>query len=133
MIPENSWLKDSAYTAPLASYWLTSKPLHTSPDARSMWPQAITVTYIGDAPNHDLTNNPNNPNQWNEYVQAVRSGDILAFRAWFDDEPLNNQVKQIYQQAGVSVLPLTIPVPRVIKSAASLAGDVRRHSTLHGQ
>ena len=101
MIPENSWLKDSAYTAPLASYWATYKPLHTPSDARTMWPHAATVTYIGDAPNHDLLNNPKDPNQWYEYVHAVRAGDILAFRAWFDDEPLNRQVKQIYEQAGV--------------------------------
>ena len=101
LIPENIWPKDSAYTAPLASFWAPYKPLHTTADEHTMWPNAFTVTYIGDAPNHDLANNPDNPNQWNEFVQAVKAGDILSFRAWFDDEPLNSQVRQIYQQAGV--------------------------------
>jgi hypothetical protein len=115
MIPENIWLKDWAYTAPLASYWATYKPLHTPADVRAMWPHAATVTYIGDAPNHDLANNPNNPNQWNEYVQAIRSGDILSFRGWFDDEPLNSQVTQIYQQAyGTPTVPPAAPTNLLI-------------------
>ncbi len=102
IIPENIWPKDSAYTAPLASFWASYKPLHTTPDEKTMWPGAFTVTYIGDASNHDLTNNPADPNQWNEFVQAVKNGDILSFRAWFDDEPLNGQVFQIYQAAAPS-------------------------------
>ncbi len=100
IIPENIWSKDSAYTAPLASFTAPYKPLHTPADQRLIWPNALTVTYVGDAPNNDLTNNPANANQWNEFVQAVKGGDILSFRAWFDDEPLNGQVKQIYQAAG---------------------------------
>ena len=101
-IPENIWMKDAAYTAPLASFWATYKPLHTPPDVRTIWPGSAMVTYIGDAPNHDLANNPDNPDQWAEFVDAVRNGDILSFRAWFDDEPLNSQVKQIYEQAGAA-------------------------------
>ena len=100
LIPENIWPKDSAYSAPLASFWAAYKPLHATADQRTMWPNAFTITYVGDAPNHDLSNNPDDPNQWNEFVQAVKNGDILSFRAWFDDEPLNTQVLQLYQQAG---------------------------------
>ncbi len=102
VIPENIWVKDSAYTAPLASFWAPYKPLHTTADEHAIWPNAFTVTYIGDAPNDDLSNNPNEPNQWNELVNAVAGGDILSFRAWFDDEPLNSQVTQIYQAAASS-------------------------------
>ena len=102
IIPENIWIKDSAYTAPLASFWAPYKPLHTTADEKTMWPNAFTVTYIGDAPNDDLTNNPNDPNQWSEFLQAVKNGDILSFRAWFDDEPLNGQVLQLYQEARIS-------------------------------
>jgi len=102
VIPENIWTKDSAYTAPLASFWAPYKPLHTTADEKTIWPNSFTVTYIGDAPNHDLSNNPNNPNQWNEMVSAVAGGDILSFRAWFDDQPLNNQVLEIYQAAADS-------------------------------
>ena len=60
---------------------------------------------MGDAPNNDLTP------QWAEYVAAVRRGDILSFRAWYNDQPLNGQVKQIYQQAGVSLTPTPTPAP----------------------
>lgn len=105
IVPENIWPKDSAYTAPLAGFWAPYKPLHTTADELTMWPNAFTLTYIGDAPNGDLTNNPNDPNQWNEFVQAVKNGDILSFRAWFDDEPLNNQVLEIYSQAQSSPTP----------------------------
>jgi hypothetical protein len=125
MIPENIWFKDWAYSAPFASYWAPYKPLHTPPDVRTIWSRAATVTYIGDAPNHDLTNNPEKPDQWNEYVQAVRGGDILAFRGWFDDEPLNSQVKQIYQQAGVSVASSPIPGSTRDQSGQSGAGSRR--------
>lgn len=110
IIPENIWTKDSAYTAPLASFWAPYKPLHTTADEKTMWPNAFTVTYVGDAPNHDLSNNPNNPNQWNEFVKAVQNGDILSFRAWFDDEPLNNQILQLYSQARSVASPAPSPV-----------------------
>ena len=101
IIPENIWPKDYAYTAPLASYTAPYKPLHTPSDIRAIWPGAFTVTYIGDAPSHDLKRNEHNPRQWEEFVQAVRQGDILTFRAWFEDEPLNNQIRGIYREAGV--------------------------------
>jgi len=71
--------------------------------AYELWNRSFTVTYIGDCPNHDLTNNPANPNQWAEMVEAVKNGDILSFRTWFDDEPLNSQVAQIYKEAGVKL------------------------------
>ncbi len=100
IVPENIWTKDLAYTAPLGSFTAPYKPLHTSVDGRAVWPHAFTMTYVGDAPNHDLHNNPNDPNQWKEFVQAVKNGDILSFRAWFDDEPLNGEVKEIYREAG---------------------------------
>jgi hypothetical protein len=135
MIPENIWFKDYAYTAPLASYTATYKPLHTPADARTIWPGAATVTYIGDAPNHDLTNNPNDPNQWNEFVQAVSAGDILSFRGWFDDEPLNSQVAHIYQQANISSPPVInslTATPSSITSggSATLAWNVSGATTL---
>ncbi len=111
IIPENIWPKDYAYTAPLASFWAPYKPLHTPADQKTMWPNAFTVTYVGDAPNHDLSNNPSNPNQWSQLSQAVNNGDILSFRAWFDDEPLNSQVMQLYQQASRST---SQPPPSIV-------------------
>ena len=99
VIPENIWPRYYAYAAPLASFTAPYKPLHTPAWVKHVWPDAFTVTYIGDAPNHDLRNNPDNPNQWNEFVEAVRQGDILTFRAWFNDQPLNQQVNAVYQAA----------------------------------
>ena len=96
IIPENIWPGDYAYTAPLASYTAPYKPLHTPSDVLAIWPAAFTVTYIGDAPDHDLKRNPQ---QWQEFREAVRRGDILTFRAWFDDEPLNSQVRELYREA----------------------------------
>ncbi|MFL6463288.1 MAG: hypothetical protein ACJ73N_02635 [Bryobacteraceae bacterium] len=98
IIPENIWPKDYAYTAPLASYTAPYEPLHTPSDVLAIWPQAFTVTYLGDAPNHDLKHNERNPRQWQEFKEAVRRGDILTFRTWFDDEPLNSQVRELYRE-----------------------------------
>ncbi len=99
IIPENIWPKHYAYTAPLASFTAPYKPLHTPAEVRSIWPGAFTVTYVGDAPGGSLKS------RWGEFVEAVRAGDILSFRAWFDDEPLNSEVREIYRQAGVSGKP----------------------------
>ncbi len=100
VIPENTWPKDHAYTAPLASFTAPYKPLHTPAEVQAIWPHAFTVTYVGDAPNGDLKSNPKNPGQWAEFVSAVKKGDILTFRAWFDDSVLNRQVREIYAEAG---------------------------------
>ncbi len=92
IIPENIWPKDYAYTAPLASFTAPYKPLHTPAVAQAIWPQAFTVTYVGDAPNGDLKKDPA---MWKQFQDAARRGDILSFRAWFDDQPLNSQVRQL--------------------------------------
>ncbi len=95
IIPENIWPKDYAYAAPLASYTAPYKPLHTPSEVLAIWPRAFTVTYVGDAPNGDLKRNERNPRQWEEFREAVGRGDILTFRAWFEDEPLNSQVREL--------------------------------------
>jgi hypothetical protein len=41
-------------------------------------------------------------------VNSVKQGDILIFRAWFDDQPANSLIKGIYQDAGK-----TTPAPTV--------------------
>ena len=68
-------------------------------DVLAIWPDTFTVTYIGDAPDRDLKRNEHNPQQWQECRDAVCRGDILTFRAWFDDEPLNSQVRESYRGA----------------------------------
>lgn len=92
IIPENIWTKDYAYTAPLASFTAPYKPLHTPLLAQAIWPQAFTVTYVGDAPHGGLKQDPE---RWRQFEQAVKRGDVLSFRAWFDDQPLNSEVRQL--------------------------------------
>lgn len=96
-IPENIWPKDYASTAPLASFTAPYKPLHTPSLIKAIWPGAFSVTYVGDVPGSDLKKNGK---QWAEFVDAVREGDVLSFRAWYDDEPLNGQIREIYREAG---------------------------------
>lgn len=92
IIPENIWPKDYAYTAPLASFTALYKPLHTPPEALSIWPRAFTLTYIGDAPGHSLKSKGE---LWKSFTEAVAHGDILTFRSWFDDQPLNREVMEL--------------------------------------
>jgi hypothetical protein len=35
---------------------------------------------------------------WKELVASVKAGDIMIFRAWWND-PVNEQVRQIYEAA----------------------------------
>ncbi len=92
LIPENIWTQDYAYTAPLASFTAPYKPLHTPSLAHAIWPGAFSVTYVGDVPGGDLHADPE---RWKQFSEAVHHGDILAFRAWFDDQPLNGQVREL--------------------------------------
>ncbi len=92
IIPENIWPQDYAYTAPLASFTAPYKPLHTPATAQAIWPRAFTVTYVGDVPGGDLKKDPA---LWKQFEEAARRGDTLSFRAWFDDQPLNSQVRQL--------------------------------------
>lgn len=92
IIPENIWPKDYAYTAPLASFTAPYKPLHTPASVQAIWPRAFSVTYVGDAPGGDLQHDPD---RWRAFQEAVKRGDILSFRAWFDDQPLNRQVRTL--------------------------------------
>src|SRR5947199_1288794 len=74
------------------------KPLHALSGALAIWTGAFTVTYIGNAPCHDLKCNQCKSQQWQEFREAVRRGNILTFRARFDDEPLNRQVRELSRE-----------------------------------
>lgn len=95
IVPENIWPQDYAVAAPLASFTAPYKPLHTPSLVKAIWPRSFSVTYVGDAPGGDLKRNDKNPGQWAEFQEASKKGDILTFRAWFDDQPLNTQVRQL--------------------------------------
>lgn len=92
IIPENIWPKDYAYTAPLASFTAPYKPLHTPPEILAIWPRAFMLTYVGDAPGHSLKSKPE---LWRGFADAVRRGDVLTFRSWYDDQPLNREILEL--------------------------------------
>ena len=60
------------------------------PGARRIHPDASRVLSVPDRPNDPWRAEP---------VASFRRGDILLFRAWFDDA-YNAKVKSIYQEAG---------------------------------
>jgi len=60
---------------------------------RAVYPQAFTVLRVVDGPPLEA--------HWSELVRAVAAGDILLFRAWWND-PVNDQVKRLYEEADTS-------------------------------
>jgi hypothetical protein len=61
----------------------------TPAEARCVYPEAFSVLYVADGPVDEHRE---------QLVKAVKSGDILLFRGWWDD-PYNAKVKSIYQDA----------------------------------
>ncbi|MGI4787714.1 MAG: hypothetical protein ACRYFS_02560, partial [Janthinobacterium lividum] len=88
IMPEHKNIRYYAYTAPYAELRLG---VTTTPAlVRAAYPKAFTNIYASDGPmkeNHDAL------------VPAIRRGDILMFRAWWDD-PQNAQVQSLYHDAG---------------------------------
>jgi len=91
-LPEHSRMLYHAYTAPIRE--LRQGHASTEPDIRSVYPNAFTVIYTADGPidarHADL-------------VSAVKRGDVLLFRAWFEDDQ-NAKDNAIYQEAGPPTL-----------------------------
>ena len=88
LMPEHENTQYYAYTAPyqsFAHFGTTSTPA----SVRSVYPGAFSVNYAADGPFEQKRA---------ELVEAVRRGDILVFRGWFDD-PNNAKIKSIYEEA----------------------------------
>jgi hypothetical protein len=91
-LPEHSRMLYHAYTAPIRE--LRQGHASTDPDIRLVYPKAFTVIYTADGPidaRHD------------DLVFGVKHGDVLLFRAWFDDVQ-NAKDNAIYQEAGPPTL-----------------------------
>lgn len=88
LIPEHHSDRYWAYTAPYNELRLGYSA--TPPQVREAYPRAFSVLRVVDGPSIEEKND--------ELVQAVRQGDILLFRAWWDD-PENAKIKHIYEQA----------------------------------
>lgn len=88
LIPEHSSPKYWAYSSP--GVGLRDGLAATPSPVKSLYPGAFSLLFTLDGPI---------ANRYQELVDAVRSGDVLMFRAWFDDQPANSLLKQIQQDA----------------------------------
>jgi len=59
----------------------------TPADVRDIYPHAFSVLYVADGPVEENKA---------ALIEAVKRGDILLFRGWWDD-PFNEMVRQIYK------------------------------------
>lgn len=91
LIPEHKNPRYWAYTGAYAETRQGS--LGTSDDVRAVYPRAFTVLRVVDGEPLEK--------HWNELVASVRAGDVLLFRPWWND-PVNDQVKKIYEEAAKS-------------------------------
>lgn len=91
LIPEHEDFKYYAYTAPYME--LDLGEVTTPADVAQVYPSAFVVNYVAEEPNLNAIRA--------KLVAAVRRGDVLMFRGWMNDQPVNTIVKGIYQEAGV--------------------------------
>ena len=88
LIPEHEYARHYAYTAPYNE--VRGKHFSTPQDIRELYPEAFSVLYVADGPVEENKA---------ALTEAVKRGDILLFRGWYDD-PLNEKVREIYKAAG---------------------------------
>jgi len=87
LIPEHANVLHYAYTAPYKE--IRQGNFSTPADARRVYPEAFSILYVADAPVDEHRE---------QLVKAVKNGDILLFRGWWDD-PFNAKAKSIMQDA----------------------------------
>jgi hypothetical protein len=87
LIPEHENVLYFAYTAPHRE--LRQTYASTPTWASRVYPQAFSVISVCDGPIDERRA---------DLVAAVRRGDILIFRGWFDDV-FNGKTKSIYEEA----------------------------------
>jgi hypothetical protein len=88
LVTEHETPRDWAYTAPYREY--RQGFIATPAEVRAMYPKAFTAFRVVDGPPLE--------DKWAEWVAAVKGGDVLLFRPWYDD-PVNDQVRKIYEDA----------------------------------
>ena len=93
LIPEESATRHWAYAAPY--HELQQGYTETPASVRAIYPDAFTVLRVVDA-GMDLVRQKHDA-----LVAGVRSGDILLYRTWFNDE-YDNEVKRIYRDAKIN-------------------------------
>ena len=95
LMPEHSSPKYYAYTAP--GLGLRDGHAETPSTVRAIYPTAFSVIYTADGPIQQ---------QIDELRDGVLHGDILMYRSWFDDEPANSLLKNLFLNIGA---PLVLP------------------------
>ena len=88
LIPENESTRYFAYSAPLNSY-IHHKVTSTPVGARMVYPKAFSVLMAPDG---------DRPQDHDALVNAVRTGDILLFNGWYNNEGVA-KIKKIYEEA----------------------------------
>jgi hypothetical protein len=91
LMPEESTARHWAYTAPY--HEVQQGYTGTKADVRACYPDAFSVIRVVDA-GMDVIKQKHDA-----LVAGVRSGDILLYRTWFNDE-YDAKVKSIYRDAG---------------------------------
>ena len=89
LIPENESMRYFAYSAPLNSY-MHHKVTSTPVGARMVYPKAFSVLLTSDQGDR--------PEDHDALVAAVRSGDILIFNGWYNNEGVK-KTKKLYEEA----------------------------------
>lgn len=87
LIPEHQAARYYAYGAPYDE--LRGGVASTPDSVREIYPRAFSVIAVADGPTEKRRT---------ELVKAVKAGDVLLFRAWFEDV-FNAQVKSVYDEA----------------------------------
>ena len=87
LMPEQKSARYFAYTAPYSE--LRGGVVGTPEMVRAIYPESFSAIYVpdGDVDAHRA-----------ELVASVKRGDILLFRAWWND-PYNAKIKSIYEEA----------------------------------
>jgi len=94
LMPEHKNLQYYAYSAPHRQLFL----------GYGGTPADITNVYLNGFSFINTLDGPISQ-RYNDLVAAVKHGDILLFKGWFDDQPANSLVKSIYQAAGAASAP----------------------------
>ena len=87
LLPEHQATRYWAYSAPYDE--LRGGVTGTPQSVREIYPNAFSVIIVSDGPIDEKRT---------ELVKSVKAGDVLMFRAWFDDS-FNAKVKSIYDEA----------------------------------
>jgi hypothetical protein len=90
LIPEESSTRHHAYTAPYHEIMPPHNYTITPPEIRAVYPHGFSVIRVADTALIQ--------NDFEAVAAAVRSGDIIMFRTWYDD-PDNVPVKRILEEA----------------------------------